>query len=284
MSDSKKCPCNSGKSYKNCCQEYLAELKLNPTNLEPIIINWRKKYGLAISDNFQNKVNSSIYRISIYLDDILSKYLHLGYSKNKMNNEDTDEAVRFIKHNILLSFFAAYSCLTEGLFIQSGGLLRSAIEDSMILLDIFNDEKQLDKVLDNKYTAKNLLTRIKKSIPKELIEYYGYFSANFTHFGPLHVAPYLPRPCLADNYIIVVGMENIIRAILTFHIILERIYFDENEFSYFWDKTNGKFVFRENNKIYPWINRIIKENQKLFPVDERKDGFYYSSKDYKPKL
>jgi hypothetical protein len=284
MSDSKKCPCKSGKNFENCCQKYLAELKLDPDKLEPIMANWKQKYGLAISGNFQKKVNSSIYRISLYLDDILSKYLHLGYKKNNMDNEDTDEAIRFIKHNILLSFFAAYSCLTEGLFIQSGGLLRSAIEDSMILLDVFNDEKQLSKVLDNKYSAKNLLTRIKNSIPKELVDYYGYFSANFTHFGPLHIAPYLPRPCLGDNYIIVVGMENIIRAILTFHIILERIYYDENVFSYFWDKINETLVFKEDNKIYPWINKIIKENQKLFPVDERKNGFYYSPKDYKPKL
>ena len=201
-----------------------------------------------------------------------------------MKSDDTDEAIRFIKHNILLSIFAAYSCLTEGLFIQSGGLLRSVIEDSMILLDVFTNEKQLSKVLNNKYSVKNLLTRIKKLIPKELVEYYGYFSANFTHFGPLHPAPYMPTLCLADNYIIVVGIENIIRAILTHHIILERIYYDESEYSYFWDKINKTLVFKENNRIYPWINKLIKENQKLFPIDERKNGFYYSPKDYKPKF
>jgi len=284
MSVFKRCPCNSGKSYKNCCQKYLVELKLDPDKLEPLIINWKKKYGSAISDNFQIKTNSSIYRVSLYLDDILSKYLNLGYKGNNMDRRDTDEAIRFIKHNILLSIFAAYSCLAEGLFIQSGGLLRSVVEDSMILLDLFNDEKQLNKVLDNRYSVKNLLTRIKKLIPKELVEYYGYFSANFTHFGPLHPAPYLPRPCLSDNYIIVVGIENIIRAILTYHIILERIYYDENAFLYFWDKINETLVFKEDNRIYPWINKIIKENQKLFPIDERKNGFDYSPKDYKLKF
>lgn len=283
MSKTKKCPCNSGKSYKYCCQQYLLELKLDPNKLEPLIVNWRKKYGLAISDNFQIKTNSSIYRVSLYLDDILTKYLHLGYKGNNLYGEDADEAIIFIKHNILLSIFAAYSCLTEGLFLQSGGLLRSVVEDSMVLLDVFNDEKQLSRVLDSKYSAKNLLTRIKKLIPKELVEYYGYFSANFTHFGPLHTAPYLPRPCLADNYITVVGIENIIRAILTYHIVLERIYFDENAFPWFWERINGMLVFREDNEIYPWINKLIKENQGLFPIDEHKNGFFYSPKDYKLK-
>ena len=53
-----------------------------------------------------------------------------------------------------------------GLFMQSGVLLRAAIEDSFVLVDIIEDMTQIDKLLNDKYktlTDSELETMVKKA-------------------------------------------------------------------------------------------------------------------------
>ncbi len=281
--DKKFCKCGSEKPYVDCCEPYYSMLDLNSDELEPLLIDWRLRYGFATCEGFHKRASTFSFRISIYLDSIINKYLPLGYLENR--DDDTDETIISIKHNILLGLFGAYSCLSEGLFIQSGILLRSVVEDCFILVDIFLNPDQLRRVLDNKYSTSKLLSRIKNEIPAELIDYYGYFSANFSHFGAVHPAPYRPRACYEDNWVLVLGIENLIRAILTFHISLERIYFKQTRDPFFWEKDvhNNRLCFNGDNIVYDWVNKLIKELQKSFPPDERKNGFEYTEKSYKLK-
>ncbi|MEE9552702.1 MAG: hypothetical protein V3W18_00280 [candidate division Zixibacteria bacterium] len=281
--DIKSCICGSPETFIGCCQPYFKMLDLNTEILKPLLIDWRFKYGPATSDGFHKKSSKFSFRISLYLDSIIEKYMPLGYLKN--GDKNADEAILSIKHNILLTLFGAYSCISEGLFIQSGILLRSAVEDSFVLVDVFQNSNQFKNLIHGKYSTNNIITRIKKYIPEELIDYYGHFSANFSHFGPIHPAPYMPRACYEENWVIVLGLENIIKAILTFHISLERIYFKQSPDPVFWkiNADDGLLLFDDNNKVYKWVNKLIKELQKTFPPNERKDGFEYSEKSYKLK-
>lgn len=283
IKNTKFCICGSKKDFDHCCQPYITLLNLNTEILSPLLIDWRLKYGSATSEGFHNKTTAFSYRISLYLDSIIEKYMPLGYPGDHDNKYK--ELVFSIKHNILLTLFSAYSCLCEGLFIQSGILLRSVIEDSFVLIDIFQNSSQLEKLTNGRYSPHNIVARIKKFVPNELIDYYGHFSSNFSHFGPIHPAPYMPRACYEDNWVIVVGLENIIRAILTYHISLERIYYKNIADHYFWniEDKNELLVFDEQNKIFEWVNLLVKELNSSFPPGERKDGFEYSEKSYRLK-
>jgi len=201
------------------------------------------------------------------------------------DQEDANRALFHIKHNILLSLFASLSCLSQGLFLQSGTLLRSLFEDCLVLVDLFENEGQVEKFLQNKYSTKGLVSRVKKFIPNDVVTWYGYFSANFAHFGPLHPAPHLPRACYPDNWVLVIGIQNIVRAVVTLHLVLERIYFDQTTHPFFWKRVGTKpdLIFNEDSKVFSWAQKLGKELVTQYPPGERKEGFSYYSKGYRPK-
>lgn len=280
------CPCGSGKTFRLCCKSYFVDLNLNQalTYDDSTLTSWLCEYSHPIEKTFQEKTRTYIFRISAYIDAILEKYLFLGYRDVSEQNQELDEAVISIKMNILHSLLASLTCLSQGLFLQSGALLRSAVEDCLVLLDISENKEQLVNFLQNKYSTNNLISRVKKSVPDDVVKWYGYFSANFSHFGPLHPAPYLPRACYADNYVIVIGLQDIVRAVVTFHIILERVYFDKVDAPLLWKYDNKKnIIFNDDSKVFTWVAKLEKEVVSMYPPNERKRGFFYTDKTYKPK-
>ena len=137
--------------------------------------------------------------------------------------------------------------------MQSGILLRSTIEDCLVLVDLV-ENNQLEKIMNGKYSASGLITRIKKFVPQNIVDWYGYFSANFTHFGPLHSAPYLPMGCYPDNWVLVCGIQNLVRSVVASHIVFERIYFDKVSVHLLWEKSQneGNLKFKEESIVFIW--------------------------------
>lgn len=284
------CFCGSGKSYFECCAPYFSILGIQNIKegckSETLLIAWSEKYSAPIINSYRSKVDKYVFRASMYLDNFFNYYYPLGYTKESSKQEQMDEAVRAIKHNMLLTVFGALSCLSQGLLLQSGTLLRSCLEDSFVLMDLFLNKGQADKFLNNKYSTTGLLSRIKKYLPDYLSKWYGYFSANFAHFGPLHQAPYKPSACYADNYVIGSGTENIILVISVVHLICERIYFEEVNSPVFWKFDNKKhtFEFNSNSTVLIFIDKLLKDLIKDFPPDEKKTGYKYNERTYRTKL
>lgn len=281
------CPCGSKKYFSQCCEPYFSILGLKspPLESETLLLSWLEDYSTPIVQAFMQKARIYVFRISSYLDEIAEKYFTLGFLGSASDQEYADRSIFHIKHNILLSMFAALSCLSQGLFLQSGVILRSLCEDCLVLIDLFENKGQIDKFLQNEYSTKNLVSRVKKFTPNDVVQWYGYFSANFAHFGPLHPAPYLPRACYPENWIIVVGLQNIVRSITTFHLVLERLYFDQTTQPLFWKRTEGKpdLVFNEDSIVFEWTEKLGKEIVSNYPPDERKKGFFYDTKNYRTK-
>jgi len=237
--------------------------------------------------SYKEKMHKYIFRASMYLDSFSGYFYPLGFKE--LHHEQQafmDEYVRAIKHNILLTIFAAFSCISQGLFLQSGTLMRSCLEESFVLLDLFLNEGQAEKLLNNKYSTNNLLSRIRPYLPDHLRKWYGYFSKNFAHFGPFHPAPYKPSACYADNYVIGSGTENIVLCMSAFHIILDRIYFREADPSDFWifDRERNSFEFNTNSRTLLFVHRLLTELISDFPPEERKTGFTYRTELYRAKL
>ncbi len=122
-------------------------------------------------------------------------------------------------------------------------------------------------------------------VPRSMIEWYGYFSANFAHFEPVHQAPYMPTSCWADNWVLVAGIQNLVRGITAFGIALERIHFEQTKDHMFWENQadRDKLRFKEDGLVWRWIEDLGKELVAEFPPDERKPGIIYSAKTYKLK-
>jgi hypothetical protein len=277
------CPCGSGQDFSTCCEPYAVMLPKYDPNHETVLISWLDKYSCPIEESFRIKAGRYIFRISIYADYIFDSLCPLGFRSFPRNQKMIDEGIRAIKHNIILSLIAALSCHAQGLFLQSGSLIRNCIEDALVLLDICENEKQLQNYLLENYSANNVLKRVKHYIPEKFRLWYGHFSANFTHFGPLHSSPYMPRACYADNYVLGAGIENIILGIYFYHIILERVHFSQLPSSIFWKRQNGALVFSDENNVSRYISKLLDDLYSEFPPGEKKKGYNYSEKVYRCK-
>lgn len=277
------CPCGSNKDFSKCCGPYVLILSKDRQSEESVLISWMDRYSLPIQNSFRKKAGSIIFRLSIYTDVVFDFLCPLGFKDYPEQQVRLDEAVRAIKHNIMLSLFASLSCLAQGLFLQSGSLIRCCIEDSFVLLDLNENEEQLRKFLSENYSSSNVLKRVKKYIPKEFVRWYGHFSANFSHFGPFHSAPYMPRACYPDNYVIAAGLENLLLATYMFHVILELVHFKKLAASFFWDFCDGRFEFLENNNITEYVHKLQRAISAEFPSDAKKEGYKYSQRGYRTK-
>lgn len=277
------CPCGSEKEYFRCCEPYVSILRQPPEG-ETVLISWLDRYSIPIQKSFRIKAGSLVYRISIYTDFVFDLLYPLGFRSFPKHQELLDQAVRSIKHNIMLSLFASLSCLSQGLFLQSGTLIRNCIEDSLVLLDLFQNEKQLHRFLSGNYSASNVLKRVKEFIPEHFRRWYGHYSANFAHFGPLHTAPYMPKARFPDNYVLGSGLENLLLGIYMFHAVSERAHFPQLSEAFLWKLDESDVPkFSENNRISEYVHRIQKDIIMFFPPDERKEGYMYSDKEYKTK-
>lgn len=282
------CICGSKLSYSDCCEPYTTILGIKDINkhtkIETVLIDWMERYSIPIMNSYKEKVGKFVFRVSLYLDIFFDYFYPLGFNKIATNQKLMDESIKAIKHNILLHIVGALSCLSQGLFLQSGTLIRSCLEDSFVLGDLFLNEEQAEKFLNNKYSTNGLISRIKAYLPSYLANWYGFFSANFTHFGPLHPAPYMPRACYADNYIIGAGTENVILATLAFHIILERIYLNNSNESIFWKYNHQhKLEFNNDNKVFTFTDKLRDELFSQFPPDEKRKGYTYSNRRFRLK-
>ncbi|WP_395065109.1 hypothetical protein [Paraburkholderia silvatlantica] len=193
----------------------------------------------------------------------------VGYPSRVELTDNTDEIFRCQKHNIALTIAGAYRLLTEGLFVQSGVLLRTSIESCFVLLETATNPRCIDLIEKNKYEAQSVLKRVKQMVPDDLIKWYGYFSANFTHVAAVHQADYMPRACFPDNWVIVTGLQNIVRAIVSYHVVLERAYIEITGDPFFWKMDDGTIKFDDDSKIFAWVAALGEEGNEAIPVDDR---------------
>jgi len=266
-----KCPCGSGKNFSDCCEKYLRipggyEWGTKP---ETVLFDWLGMYSQPIMTSFIEKARPYVFRISCYLDSVVDCFFPLEFDKPSSDKEAVNEAITSIKNNILHSFFAAFSCSCQGLFVQSGILHRSLIEDCLVLVDFWENKGQIEKFLRRSYSASGVLSRVKPYIPQDIREWYSYFSKYFTHFGPLHPAPYVPTGCYANNYVIVAVLQNMVRAVVTFHTVLERIHFDQVQSHVLWKQegTDSALIFCEDSPVFDWVDELGKEVLSNFPPD-----------------
>lgn len=274
-----ECPCGSGRSFQECCYEYVKILNRNEIPNESLLLSWIVRYSEPIKHTFMERGGSLIFRVSQYLDHVCDRYMSLGFPYKHCNQDLLDQAIKAIKNNILLTLLGSFSCLAHGLFLQSGSLIRCCIEDSMAFLEISENQKQRELFLKNRYSSVDVIKRIKPLIPQDIIRWYGHFSANFTHFGPLHSAPYTPRACYPDNYIIGSGLENTLFAIYVFHLVVERVHYSQVRASDLWKlNQDGLLIYVKNNCAWEYVSTLQDEIIATFPPDQQHNGFTYHSK------
>lgn len=285
--DIRKCPCGSGKNFSDCCEKYLRVPGHYKWGIKPktVLFDWLDVYSQPIVTSFIEKARPYVFRISSYLDSVVDQYFTLEFDTHISDKEAVNKAVFSIKNNILHSLLASFSCSCQGLFIQSGILLRSLTEDCLVLVDFSENKRQIEKFLRGNYSASGVLSRVKAYIPQNIRDWYSYFSKNFTHFGPLHPAPYVPTGCYADNYVLVAVLQNMVRAVVTFHTVLERIHFNQIQSPVLWKQegTESALVFCEDSPVFDWTEELGKEILSRYNPDERKEGFLYDSQSYQTK-
>ena len=279
-----QCVCGSDKNYSDCCAPYINLIGIKAIEKDSILVSWLDKYSNPIMQTFRRKTLQILFRISVYAEFAYSKIGYLGCGFYHDESDYLDQAIISTKRNIIHSFLGATSCLSQGLFLQCGALIRCCIEDSFVILDLLSNEDQLRLFLRGKYLTGNVLSRIRQSIPRYFLKWYGHFSANYAHFGPFHCAPYIPKKCYPDNYILGSGLENLLLGIYLFHVTMERAHISQIKSPIFWLASESKtWYFNEENYIAEFVNAIQKDTFKYFPPDEKKENFIYGPNSYKAK-
>lgn len=273
--DIRKCPCGSGKNFSDCCEKYLRVSGRHnwETKTETVLFDWLDIYSQPIVSSFIEKARPYVFRISCYLDSVVNQFFPLEIDILDADRTAINEAIIFIKENILHSLIAAFSCACQGLFVQSGTLIRSLTEDCLVLVDFKENHTQAIRFLRGTYSTNDLLSRVKKYVPDNIINWYGYFSKYFTHFGPLHPAPYLPTGCYRDNYVLVSVLQNMMRAVVILHTVLERIHFNQIESPVLWriNDTDSTLVFCEESPVFVWAEELGKEIVAEYPPNPNGD-------------
>lgn len=264
------CPCQSGESIDDCCRVNLRTINLDifQDDTETYLLDWSEKFAHACSETFHRRSRTFVYRISRYLDAIIDVYLPLDFPATIAINEDQNELYQIQKHNVALTIAGAFHMLATGLFLQSGILLRTAVESSMVLLDVAMSPKFIEDIRKNRYPSHSVLKRVKKFVPHEVVGWYGYFSANFTHVANLHQGPYLPRACYPDNWIIVTGLQNILRSVVSYHIMLERAHAGVQEPAWFWQCAGDTITFDRSSPVFQWAEQLGKSIKEQIPPDD----------------
>lgn len=275
-----KCFCGSKSKYVNCCKSFSEVFEIKEINRnELLLFEWLANNSSAHQTSFIEKTFKYIYRVSLYFENIQYRFNNSNFI---LGDNDFNETLNNIKLNINHSILSSLSLASQGLFLQSGVLHRTAFEDLFVILDFFENRNQYSKFVKDNYSVNGLVSRIKKIVPNELIEWYGYFTANFAHFSEIHTAPLAPRKCHPDNYILVVTFQNIVRILVTYDIIFERILFDKLINQHFWNRNKeGKLLIEmDKSIIIDWASKLGEEIKKDFPLDERNVNFERSPKSY----
>ncbi|HLB73398.1 MAG TPA: hypothetical protein VJJ98_05230 [Sedimentisphaerales bacterium] len=253
--------------------------------METTLSDWITKFGPSTSKEFMKRARSYVFRISWLLDHLLLRHLQPPVVRMNGGLRSVDEPMPWIQHNTLLSLIGALTCFKNGLFVQSGVLLRSVMENCFVLVDISQNKGQFDRLLQDRYSVSGVVARTKSLVPPSLVGWYGYFSRNFAHFGPAHPAPIMPWKCWPDNWIFVTGLQNLLRGCVAFGLVLERIDFEHSPAPVFWkrDPKTKLLVFNEEAPVWKWIEDLGKEVMEQYPPKERKNGIIYSDREYKLK-
>lgn len=277
MQKTNRCPCSSQLSYYECCEPYFKLLHVNKIYMskDSLFLDSLSSHAQHSPMQYLKRVNKFLFRISGYVDKIVDLYYPLNLRDER---SDKDDSIYALKINILNSLIASLTCLSQGLLLQGGILQRSVIEDSLVLLEISEDEDQFLKFKNNKYNTNNLLSRTKKKVPTCIVNWYGYFSNNFTHSGQLRNIDILPMACHPDDYAVIVGLQNLTRACVCLHICLERLDFQLVQDHLFWRKSDAsEFIFNEESQVFEWAYEMGKSIRKEFP-GQLKEGFIRSEK------
>ncbi len=285
MKRSRRCPCGSRRLYSNCCMRFLETgpcVGMNPE--DTFLKGWTEKYGRANAHTFARRTRTYVFRISCLLQSFLDRYMQSPIVQTSGGLKAVDEPMHCIEHATLLSIFGSLVLLQEGLFMQSGTLLRSVLENCFVLIDACENDGQMELLAQDKYSVRKVVNRTKQYLPDCMREWYGYFSRNFTHFGPLHQAPFIPTKCWGDNWVLVTGLQNVVRGCVAFGIVLERLHYDRSLPPIFWKHTsNSALIFDEDAPVWSWVDELRREIVASHPPGERKADFSYSEKAYRLK-
>ncbi|MBS1249733.1 MAG: hypothetical protein MAG431_01317 [Chloroflexi bacterium] len=91
----------------------------------------------------------------------------------------------------------------------------------------------------------------------------------------------MPRACYPDNWVIITGIQNLVRSIVTYHITLERAYMSTFEIPMlFWRVQDTDTKFDESSVVFNWAEKIGKAIVKELPPNEDRPGFIRSKRSY----
>jgi len=276
------CPCGSGKTYEECCNKYFSLLQISPRQIEEsFLFGWFSKYSEPIKTTFIQKTKKYLFQISEYIGAIIGTYYEQHYPKSIIS-DSYDEGFTGLKNNAINVLLGASHCLAYGLFIPHGVLLRSLLEICFTIHVVTDDINKMEQFEKGELSTKKVLHKIKKIMPEYITDFYYYLTANYSHCGPFHKALLMPSACYPENYVIMVGLNNLALSTLIYHITLELAYLDYIEKPKFWIKEGPTYT--DTSSIIEWQSRFCEEVISDFPPSNKISYMTYSKKDIKPKM
>lgn len=152
------CICGSEKAYDFCCKPYIEEFYKHPIEPEDLLVySWVSEFSNSHLHEFEKIFNKYLFRLSHYYNHIES----IGQNVSEKFAGKEFEVFNGIQLNIRHSILAAITASGTGLFLQGGIILRSAVEDILVLFDLTKNNTPVELIIENKYKISSLVSRIK---------------------------------------------------------------------------------------------------------------------------
>jgi len=191
------CPCGSGKKYKFCCYQKndrpekgnILSIIIDPNRKEKVIltkdvlINQIHRDSQKIATSFDKLFIKHLEEISVELSRISKFILIAVHSPEPLENYETESLV--IISNTQNTIIASIECLRRGYLVQTGILIRNAIESISTALYLIKDPKSIKAYKEGKLKSQSTISEAKK-IVDGLGRAYGFFSNHFAHLGEPH--------------------------------------------------------------------------------------------------
>ena len=249
------CPCGSGKKYKHCCNDVIADAlqsimppELPKNRLYAQIVDLeRRKQIVTTNDVLFNQLRRDCPRIAETFDRVCAQDFEIlnqevchfvvtlaqvMISLQRTNGLRGDTYITYLTllSNTAQTIIAAIELTRRGFRLQPGILIRSAVESVSTVCHVVMHPDDLQKIKRGKKKSflSTILSSAKKVFPP-IGHLYGLLSANFVHVGSFHSS--------MDNFVSIqeyqVGEEalefnlNVLRfAVWSINVVTELAFFE----------------------------------------------------------
>ena len=266
-----KCPCKSGKKYRNCCGgssipavdvANLTGIVIDPDAQQvryytkDILVNTLCRDSPVAAKSFDQLHEHDLRELSELLGTTLF-LLTQGYENVTKKNDELRIVCANLCWNATNTFIGSTSLLRDGYYLQSAILIRSILETLATVMCIITTPTALSRFKKNELELKEIFPIAKKVVPP-FGHIWGMFSETFVHVGSLHAKLHPLGPHQEDSEELAACLNFLRFSIWLIYVTVELLFVDMFQAGKYWAKiAPDQIQWRPTEATREWQDRFL---------------------------